>query len=130
MKNNVITHSHMVPFGRTGSLEIIGYQNSNDGFNKGTVAFIAKSDELDYLRPSQPDFCKTTIITWALDGSDTVVFVFTINIRGQLRNPQKLLKSVRNKLMGAIHTAEQSIEHETEEEVNLNDLSFWGAWRR
>ena len=119
----------MVTFGRNGSLEIIGSKNSNDGFDRGTVVFVAKAEELDYLRHSTPDFCKTPIVSWALDGSDKVVFVFEMNIRGQLRNPQKLLKSVRSKLMGAIHTAEQAIDHETEEEVNLND-EFWGAWRR
>ena len=110
MKDNVITHALMAPFGPDGSLEIIG--TKEEGGPQDSVVFLAKGDMARWLYHSQPEFCKKCITTWAPDHSATTMLIFEYRLRSELRNPQKLLKSVRNKLMQAVRAIQQ--KHETE----------------
>ena len=101
MKNNVITHSRMVQFGSNGTLEIIG--KTKEFHNSGSVVFMAKGDMAQNMFYSPPDFCKKCITSWMPDGSGIAILIFEYSLRSELRNPQKLLKSVRNKLINAEH---------------------------
>jgi len=122
MKNNVITHSRMVQFGSNGSLEIIG--KTKEFHDSGSVVFMAKGDMAQNMFYSPPDFCKKCITAWMPDGSGIAILIFEYSLRGELRNPQKLLKSVRNKLMQAINIEHQKRETEYFEayvQPGLND---------
>jgi len=122
MKNNVITHSRMVQFGSNGSLEIIG--KTKEFQNSCSVVFMAKGDMAQNMFYSPPDFCKKCITSWMPDGSGIAILIFEYSLRSELRNPQKLLKSVRNKLMQAINAEHQQRETEYFEsyvQPGLND---------
>jgi hypothetical protein len=112
MKNNVINPQFSsIQFGKDGSIEIIGITGERQD-EKGSVLIIAKSAELDWLQNWTPSFCKNCIMSWATDGSNTVIMVFQFSIEGGLRNPKHLLKSVRNRLMGAINSVIAEVEEE------------------
>ncbi len=112
MKINVIKSQFgSIQFGKDGSIEIIGITNERQD-EKGSVLILAKSSELDWLQNWTPSFCKNCIMTWATDGSNTVIMVFQFSIEGELRNPSRLLKSIRNRLMGAINSAIAAVEEE------------------
>jgi hypothetical protein len=117
MKNNVINSQFSsIQFGDVGSIEIIGIEPESR-YEKGSVLVLVKSVELDWLRLSTPDFCKNCIKSSAPDDSTTVIMVFQFSIEGVLRNPKQLLKSIRNRLMGAINAVIAEIEEEEDREI-------------
>ena len=69
---------------------------------------------------SPPDFCKKCITAWMPDGSGIAILIFEYSLRGELRNPQKLLKSVRNKLMQAVRRQQCEFEEEMHEATGGN----------
>ncbi len=118
MKNNVITHALMLPLGTDGSLEIIGTKEGR--FNESSAVFLAKGDMARWLCHSQPDLFKKVIMTWAPDHSATAMLIFEYTIGSPLRNPRKLLKSVRNKLMQAVRRQQCEFEEEMHEATGGN----------
>jgi hypothetical protein len=97
MKNNVIY------MGKNGSLEIIGVINPPSIHYTGSVVILAKYEELKCIcNEEHPDYCQNCITSGAPDQPDTTVMIFSYSIKGELKNPQRLLRSVRNKLMGSI----------------------------
>lgn len=112
MKTNVISNSFTVPFDTNGSLEIIGKKG---GLGSGKVVFLVKGQKVHWFHHELPDFCKNAITTWSPDDSGTPTLIFEYMLREGLKNPQKLLKSIRNKLMRSaytIQTRQESSERE------------------
>ena len=104
MKNNVIISAHQIEFGNVGILAIMGTF-------PGRVLFMVRdgrSSHLDKIETQK--YMLNPIFAYTVDTNEPMYF-FEYKLNGELRNPQKLLKSVRNKLMGAIN-ASVTEEHE------------------
>jgi len=95
MKNNVINNRFVVEC-FNGSLEIIG----SSIYRRGSVVFRLRGSAVEGLMGSQPAFCRNTIFTRDIESFENVL-IFEYNLRKELNNPRKLLKSVRNKLVQA-----------------------------
>ncbi|MEK7586419.1 MAG: hypothetical protein AAB453_00945 [Patescibacteria group bacterium] len=110
MENNAIGKSYRIEIQDRGTLAIIG--NSYYGRQ---VVFMASGLSLYGSRLSLASndgfgkFAKNPIFTHSVDGSDDII-IFEHNLGGELRNPQKLLRSVRNKLIRAINVARSAFE--------------------
>lgn len=109
MKTNVINtkSSHSIDC-HDGSLEIIG--SHRDG-----VVFLLRGSAAEALRQSEPPFCLNPINTYEI-GSRLHMLIFKYKIKSELRNPRKLLKSVRNKLVQA------GIRNQMEEDEAFNKM--------
>ncbi len=92
MKTNVINNGFSVQCFE-GSLTIIGQR-------PGALVFLLDGHSVGDLVWHQPPFCKNAIVTFAV-GSQRRMLFFEYSLKEELRNPQKLLKSVRNKLVQA-----------------------------
>ena len=103
MKNNVIAPSHQVPIQNTGTLAIIGMRGSR-------VVFMASGINT-YGAEDLDNFAENSICTGDIEGRGDIL-IFEHRLRSKLRNPQKLLKSVRNKLVRAINAACSAFEDE------------------
>ncbi len=106
MKTNVINSQFMIECFE-GSLEIIG--NS-----RGAVVFRLTGSTAGELLRSHPSFCKQTIFTCDIV-SGVNILIFEYRIKDGLRNPRKLLKSVRNKLVQAGFRNQQEDDKEFNE---------------
>ncbi len=106
MKSNVInpSHPHQIPIEGSGTLAIIGENNQR-------VVIMASGLSL-WGGEGIKEFAKNSIFTYSVDGSGVIIFEY--NLRGRLRNPQRLLKSLRNKLMGAINAQESELAFQDE----------------
>ncbi|MBU6232479.1 hypothetical protein KGP36_07640 [Patescibacteria group bacterium] len=89
-------------------------------FDQSSVVFLAKGDMARWLYNWQPDFCKKAITTWMPDHSAVSMLIFEYTIGSALRNPRKLLKSVRNKLMQAVRQQQLAFEDEMHEATGGN----------
>jgi hypothetical protein len=92
MKTNVINSQFAIDY-HDGIFEIIGK-------SQGAVVFRLCGNSVSDLKRDQPPFCKNVIFTNDVD-SRKGVLIFEYSLKGELRNPRKLLKSVRNKLVQA-----------------------------
>jgi hypothetical protein len=90
--NNVINSQFAIDY-HDGILEIIGK-------SQGAVVFRLCGHSVSDLMRDQPPFCKNAIFTNDVDSRKNVL-IFEYSLREELRNPRKLLKSVRNKLVQA-----------------------------
>ncbi len=95
MKHNVINSQYTVDH-YTGSLSIIGVSTDC----RSSIVFRLVGDYVSDLMIGTPDFCKNAIFAKDVE-SGLNMLIFEYNLRGELRNPRKLLKSVRNKLVQA-----------------------------
>ncbi len=120
MKTNVIS-ALAVQFGSDGTLEILG--TKKEGYSRGSVLFKVTGDKAQWLYHVQPDFCKKSITSWLPDGSGKAVLIFEYNLRSELNNPRKLLKSVRNKLMQAVLARHKQFDAEYFKEYEQPYLS-------
>ena len=107
MKTNVI-NSQFVIACFNGSLEIIGT-------SRGAVVFYLCGQAVSNLMRDQPSFCKNAIFTRDATSREDVL-IFEYNFWGELRNPRKLLKSLRNKLVQA------GFRNQTEENKKFNEM--------
>lgn len=103
MKNNVINPSYQIEMQAGGILAIIGKTNHR-------VVFLASGLFL-YGGENLEGFAKNPIFTRLLSDTGSAI-IFEYNLQGELRNPRKLLKSVRNKLMRTINAAHSAFEDE------------------
>ena len=95
MKNNVIISAHQIEFGNIGILAIVGTF-------PGRVLFMVRDGRSSYLDKIEPQkYMQNPVFAYTVDTNEPMYF-FEYKLNGGLRNPQKLLKSVRNKIMGAI----------------------------
>ena len=107
MKINVIAPlSHQIEMRIGGTLAIIGK-------NQHSVVLMASNVMFPGADISK--FARNEIHT-TLIGESSTTLIFERNQQGELRNPQKFLKSIRNKLTKAILAAEQEFANE------MNDL--------
>ncbi len=112
MKTNVIIpQSHQISIQSKGTLAIIG---------KSPYALTLMATNLMLVGfPNLSKFAKNVIETH-LDGlGDCLIFEY--NLRGELRNPQKLMRSVRNKLMREINRAHSEALKYDHEMYNVPD---------
>jgi hypothetical protein len=114
MKTNVITNALTVQLDTDGSLEIIGVF-------PGKVVLKAQADCLRAVPLSRIKFAKNMIVANSPTVEDRPVLIFEYSLWSELRNPRKLLKSVRNKLMGAVRTTQTEDDSSDE----LEDLSYF-----
>lgn len=91
MKNNVIANQFAISCLSDGCLEIIG--NSRDG-----VVFCLSGNVVWDLRRDLPEFCENAIFTNDIHSKESIL-IFKKSLGEELRNPRKLLKSIRNKLV-------------------------------
>ncbi len=119
MNTNVIVPASVsIPCGKNGSLSIIGEIRCD------TVVVMARAEELYFLpmRPHMITFADKVVSTWINGDSDQGLVIFEYSIGQEIRNPRKLLKSIRNKLMGAA----QNAKHEEFKEQQEESL-YWHA---
>jgi len=92
------------------SVEIYGGKLSIIGQNQFTVVIMATG--LRMVGDVRLDKLAETWIKTRLlgDQSDTVIFEY--NLRSELRNPHKLLKSIRSKLMHLMNVAHSEFDQE------------------
>ncbi len=103
MKNDVINPQHQIQIQGSGTLAIIGRRSN-------CVVFMASG--IDTFGTEDLDnFAENCIRTGDIEGHGDIL-IFEYRLRSELRNPQKLLKSVRNKLVRAINTAHSAFEYE------------------
>jgi hypothetical protein len=117
MKNNVINSQFAIEVMSTDSLEIIGKSRS-------AVVFKLTGTTAGELLRSHPAFCKNTIFTHEIGdgvGYQRNVLIFEYNLREELRNPRKLLKSVRNKLVQAGFRNMREDDREFNEMYSMTD---------
>ena len=112
MKTNVINSQYAIEVFNTDSLEIIGK-------SKSSVVFRLTGTTAGELLRQHPPFCKNAIFTneigdWT--GYRRNILIFEYRLNGELRNPLKLLKSVRNKLVQA------GFRNRQEEEGEFNEM--------
>lgn len=117
MKTNVINSQFAIEC-FDGSLEIIGRSNHN-------VVFILRGSAAGDLIRSAPSFCKNAISSHEAGGDGIRytknIFIFEYSLQGELRNPRKLLKSLRNKLVQAGFRNQQEDDKEFNEMYSMTD---------
>jgi len=117
MKNNVINSQFVIECFE-GSLEIIGESCHN-------VVFILRGSAACDLIRSAPSFCKNQISSNEAGGDKLLpirkIFIFEYSLKGGLRNPRKLLKSVRNKLVQACFRNQKEDDKEFDEMYSMTD---------
>ncbi len=116
MKTNVINSQFAIECFE-GSLEIFGKNNHN-------VVFILRGTSAGDLIRSCPNFCKNLITTNEIGdgiGHQRNVLIFEYRLQGELRNPRKLLKSVRNKLVQAGFRNQREEDKEYNEKYTMPD---------
>jgi hypothetical protein len=116
MKTNVISNPFTIEC-LTGSLEILGV-------GKGKVAFRLRGDIVRNLLRSQPDFCKNCTFLNDLNECSPHMknmLIFEYSLREELRNPRKLLKSVRNKLVQTGFRNHREVMEELDREYSMTD---------
>ena len=116
MKTNVINSQFTIECFE-GNLEIIGKNNHN-------VVFILRGTAAGDLIRSCPDFCKNPISSHEIgegNGYQRNILIFEYRLQGELRNPRKLLKSVRNKLVQAGFRNSAEDEREFNEMYSMTD---------
>ena len=107
MKTNVITSQFAIDY-HDGSLEIIGR-------GQNAVVFRLCANSVNELLRDQPSFCKKAIFTYdATSGKGMLIFEYSL--KEELRNPRKLLKSVRNRLVQA------GFRNQSEEDREYNEM--------
>lgn len=115
--NVIVPQSATIPFGfrKNGSLSIIGKSRLD------TVVVMAQAEELYFLvtRPYLITFADQVLSTFVYGGHDQGLIIFKYSIGQEIRNPRKLLKSIRNKLVGAARNAKYEEWMETEQEVEV-----------
>lgn len=115
MKNNVINGQFAIDC-HNGSLSIIGIPT----YNTSSVVFRLVGDFVGDLMRSQPSFCRNCIFTRDV-GSFEEVLIFEYRLRDDLRNPRKLLKSVRNRLVQVGFRNQGEDERESHEMYTMTD---------
>jgi len=116
MKTNVID-SRLVIECFEGNLEIIGKNNHN-------VVFILRGTAAGDLLRSRPDFCKNPISCHEIDKGNSYgrnILIFEYRLQRELRNPRKLLKSIRNKLVQAGFRNSAEEKREFDEMYSMSD---------
>lgn len=103
MKLNFIKSELTVPLMEDGTLEIVGKTQHQVLFRATGTMFLYDADLSRLTKESIQSDCVET--------GKTVVY-FQYNLQGELRNPRKLLKSVRSRLMHAINDAHSKFEDE------------------
>ncbi len=93
MKTNVIDSQFTIEY-HNDILEIIGIVDCR------AVVFRLSGHSVSDLLRDQPSFCKNCIFTNDVHSRKSI-FIFEYSLREELRNPKKLLRSVRNKLIQA-----------------------------
>ncbi len=120
MKSNVIVSaSRQVQIQSEGTLAIIGQSCSRVVFMVYGITTIGLTVE------DLECFASNCVIVQHRLGGMGEIILFEYSLRGELRNPQKLLKSVRNKLMRVIRDADTrttlaccELEHEVSMSVH------------
>jgi hypothetical protein len=115
MKTNVINSQFAIDC-HNGSLEIIGVST----YRRSSVVFRLMGDSVSDLMRDQPPFCKNAIFTRDVESRENVL-IFEYSLREELRNPRKLLKSVRNKLVQAGFRNQREEDKEYNEKYNMSD---------
>lgn len=112
MKNNVIASQFAIDY-HNDVLEIIGT-------SQGAVVFRLCGHSVSELIRDYPSFCKNAIFTNDVESRKSVL-IFEYSLREELRNPRKLLKSVRNKLIQAGFRNQSEEDKEYNERYNVPD---------
>ncbi len=113
MKTNVIDSQFAIEVMSTDTLEIIGK-------NRSGVVFKLTGTTAGELLRSHPEFCRNVIHTEDIISGHNVL-IFEYNLREELRNPRRLLKSVRNKLVQAGFRNRQEDDTEYDEMYSMTD---------
>lgn len=121
MNTNVISQFTIDCF--QGSLSIIGVSN----YRRSSVVFRLTGDTVCELMRDQPPFCKNAIFTKTVDSREDVL-IFEYSLREELRNPRKLLKSVRNKLVEASFRNRREDDKEFNEMYTMSDREEHRMW--
>jgi hypothetical protein len=108
MKTNVINSQFAIEY-HNGILEIIGV------VDREAVVFRLSGHSVSDLLRDQPSFCKNSIFTNDVHSRENI-FIFEYSLREELRNPKKLLRSVRNKLIQA------GFRNRNEEDKEYNEM--------
>lgn len=115
MKTNVINSQFAIEY-FNGHLSIIGASI----YGRSSVVFRLVGDSVIDLMRDQPPFCKNVIFTRDIESCENVL-IFEYSLREELRNPRKLLKSVRNKLVHAGFRNQRENDKEYEEKYTMTD---------
>lgn len=115
MKTNVINSQFAIEC-FNGSLSIIGVST----YRRSSVIFRLTGDSVNDLMRDQPPFCKNAIFTRDVESLENVL-IFEYSLREVLRNPRKLLKSVRNKLVQAGFRNQREEDREYNEKYTMTD---------
>ncbi len=120
MKNNVINSQYSIPFGQNGEITVLGKF-------PGHVLIMVKDDPSSRLGnlPRQ-DFMRNQAFAYSMDKGEPT-FVFEYKLESELRNPRKLLRSVRNKIMGAIRLIDDELntqDYEWQEKIGHMEKSL------
>ena len=83
-----------------GVLAIIGKTNSR------VTCQVTGVNTYDGITAAVNDFAKSCILTTSIETGYHVI-IFEYNLRGELRNPARLLKSLRSKLVKAFDAVER-----------------------
>ena len=102
MENNAIGKSYQIKIQSRGTLSVIG---------KTRYRIVLMASGLNLFGGENIEKFAKNPIFHHVAGFGTII-IFEYNLDGELRNPQKLLKSVRNKLMRAISVAHSEFEYE------------------
>lgn len=94
----------------------------------GTVTIQVTGFDTDRIAHLINKFAKNCIETGCAEtGKDLIIFEY--NLRGDLRNPQKLLKSLRSKLIRASNTARAEFMQEMSDLDHQIDNAFHGRMK-
>lgn len=112
MKTNVINNNPFVIDCFDGNLEIIGKSQTS-------VVFRLSGSSVSDLMRDHPAFCKNCIFAEELCPREKRILFFEYSLKQELRNPRKLLKSVRNKLVQAGFRNQQKDDKEFNEMYSM-----------
>ncbi len=114
--NVIIPGSISIPIGRNGVLTALG------GGRCSSLVLMARAEELFVLAmySHHIKFADKVITSFIDSKEDEGLIIVECSVRKEIRNPRKLMRSVRNKLMGAAHAAKLEEEQDAIERIEWN----------